>query len=48
MSNGQPYYRNEPGSSNICGSRLTLLAIYELAPYRLATVAGGCFVGFIW
>ncbi|MCJ1310085.1 hypothetical protein MMC25_003746 [Agyrium rufum] len=22
--------------------------IYELAPYRLATVAGGCFVGFIW
>ncbi|KAI1124338.1 hypothetical protein F5Y10DRAFT_31356 [Nemania abortiva] len=22
--------------------------IYELAPYRLATVAGGCFVAFIW
>ncbi|KXJ88899.1 hypothetical protein Micbo1qcDRAFT_214084 [Microdochium bolleyi] len=22
--------------------------IYELAPYRLATVAGGCFVAFLW
>ena len=22
--------------------------VYLLAPYRLATVAGGCFVGFIW
>ncbi|KAJ5902206.1 hypothetical protein N7495_002734 [Penicillium taxi] len=22
--------------------------IYELAPFRLAAVAGGCFVGFIW
>ena len=22
--------------------------LYLLAPYRLATVVGGCFVGFIW
>lgn len=27
---------------------LTPTRIYELAPYRLATVAGGCFVAFIW
>lgn len=26
----------------------TTLRIYELAPYRLATVAGGCFVAFLW
>ena len=29
--------------TNICTSRL-----YELAPYRLATVAGGAFIAFFW
>jgi hypothetical protein len=29
-------------------SLLTCNRIYELAPYRLATTAGGCLVAFIW